>query len=99
MRGHADRLVDHDEVVVVVHDREAGDEHRHDRRLASSEPLHLEPAARAHPVRLAERRPSRRTPPASTISAAKVREKPSRRASGGVGAFPREPVRRPEGGR
>jgi hypothetical protein len=54
MRGDSRGLVDHDDVVVVMHDREVGHDDRDDRRLDLRLPLHLEPAAGCEPVRLAE---------------------------------------------
>src|SRR5690606_28491224 len=56
MGRHSDRLVDHDDVVVIVHDVEARNELRNDRRLELGGPLDLEPP-RPRPIRLAQHDP------------------------------------------
>jgi hypothetical protein len=55
MGGDAHRLVDHDDVVVVVHDPEPRNEGGDDRRRALGRPLDLEPCTRSEAIRLAER--------------------------------------------
>ena len=54
MCGDAGRLVDDDEVVVVVHDAEIGHGDRFDLERAGRLPAHLEPAAGAQPVGLVD---------------------------------------------
>ena len=90
-----DRLVDHDDVVVVVDDPQSLD------RLRRSPPR---PAARraptssmrpgADPVGLAQHAsPSRLTEPATIRSAIRLRDSPSIRATRAVDPLPVEPVR------
>ena len=92
VRGHADRLDDHDDVVVVVHDLHAldrlGDDLHRRGRPAASRP-------RARPRRAPGRTsrprdPSTVTFPAAASSAALVREKPNMRA---MAASTRSPSR------
>jgi hypothetical protein len=57
VRGDTGRLVDDDDVVIVVDDPEIGDDDRHDRWLRLRHPRHLEPTARRQSVGLAEHAP------------------------------------------
>src|SRR5690554_3227225 len=59
------RLVDHDQVIVVVDDGQLGDVHRHDDGGLARLPGDLEPGTGAKPIRLASWTPSAVTPPAS----------------------------------
>ena len=92
MRRDADRLVDHDDVVVVVHDREV-----RERAAARSSARGGAPTRpRASRPRASGRicpatTPSRLAPPASSTSTAKVREKPSRRARAASARSPASP--------
>ncbi len=54
MRRHPDGLVDHHDVVVVEHDAEVGNTHRHDARLGLRRPLDREPGARPDAIRLGD---------------------------------------------
>ena len=93
MRGDAGRLVDDDEVVVVVDDAEVGHGDRHDLERAAAAPSSPRASRRRAAGRTCRRMtPSSTTPPASAISAARVREKPSSFASPASTRVAVEPV-------
>ncbi len=93
MCGNSDRLVDNDEVIVVVHDAEVGDRERDDDGCLPGLPFDLEPGIGTQPVRFAQRHAVETNPARLRDLGGETARKSQKLRQAGVDSLPGQAVR------